>query len=90
MEVKLLSTNPGYGPSRALTSMRTFCYPTLFGLDVMVVTCYSLPLLQYVKMGYSVQHVASHCFSSFMGGTIVISAKGQRLTLSSPRKLDDK
>ena len=38
--------------------MRTFCYPTLFGLDVMVVTCYSLPLLQYMKMGYLVQHVA--------------------------------
>ncbi|CAE7192734.1 MGLL [Symbiodinium sp. CCMP2456] len=52
LPVSLLNRELSYGPSRALTSMRTFCYPTLFGLDVMVVTCYSLPLLQYVKMGY--------------------------------------
>ena len=40
-----------YGPLRSLGALRTFSYPTLFDFSLFTVTCYSLPLPQYIKMG---------------------------------------
>ncbi|CAJ1363245.1 unnamed protein product [Effrenium voratum] len=32
-------------------SMRSFCYPALFKMNLLTVTCYSVPMRQYVNMG---------------------------------------
>lgn len=47
----LMNRNRSIGATRALTSMRCFSYPGIFALNLMCVTCYSAPLMQYVKMG---------------------------------------
>lgn len=47
----LMNRHRSIGAMRALTSMRCFSYPGIFALNLMCVTCYSAPLMQYVKMG---------------------------------------
>ena len=47
----LMNRRRSIGATRALTSMRCFSYPGIFALNLMCVTCYSAPLMQYVKMG---------------------------------------
>ena len=49
--VHFLNREFSHGPLRALGAMRSFSYPAFFGFSIMTVTCYSLPLLQYVQMG---------------------------------------
>ena len=49
--VSLLNRDLSHGPLRALGAMRTFCYPAFFALNVFTVTCYSIPLQQYIDMG---------------------------------------
>ncbi|CAJ1458179.1 unnamed protein product [Effrenium voratum] len=46
-----LNRSSSIGPVRALMSMRSFCYPALFKMNLLTVTCYSVPLRQYVNMG---------------------------------------
>lgn len=46
-----LNRGLSHGACRALCAMRAFAYGTFFSLSLMVVTCYSLPLPQYVEMG---------------------------------------
>ncbi|CAE7400258.1 MGLL [Symbiodinium pilosum] len=51
LPVNLVNRQLSHGPMRAIAAARTFSYPILFALNLMTVTCYSVPLVQYMKMG---------------------------------------
>ena len=49
--VSFLNRELTHGPLRSLGALRTFCYPTFFDLSLCTITCYSVPLEQYIQMG---------------------------------------
>ena len=80
--VSFLNREFSHGPLRACGAMRSFAYPGFFDLSICTVTCYSLPLLQYVQMGL---HHPSYMGEDWMVlAQSAVSSRGHALVVLLP------